>query len=76
MPIYEYACGHCGAEFEELVRTAAEEKQVACPRCGQRKATRRPSVFAARSAAAKPALPMGGGACGRCGDPNGPCGMD
>lgn len=31
MPLYEYRCGACGAEFEFLVRS---NTTVACPDCG------------------------------------------
>jgi putative FmdB family regulatory protein len=31
MPIYEYVCKQCGAEFEELVFGG---EAVACPECG------------------------------------------
>ncbi|MBW7904477.1 MAG: zinc ribbon domain-containing protein [Phycisphaerae bacterium] len=74
MPIYEYACTRCQAQFEELVRTAADERELACPKCGSRQVNRRPSVFSPR-AQAPVSLPRGGGGCGRCGDPAGPCGL-
>ena len=32
MPIYEYKCGQCGQEFEELV--FSEDETPACPKCG------------------------------------------
>ena len=69
MPVYEYNCGKCGKDFEELIRTAADERKAECPTCGSRTVSRKPSVFAARAAVAP--LPRGG--CGRCGDPDGPC---
>ena len=31
MPIYEFACGPCGARFEELVRAG---ETAPCPECG------------------------------------------
>jgi putative FmdB family regulatory protein len=31
MPIYEYRCGVCGAQFELLVRSSTTP---ACPQCG------------------------------------------
>lgn len=73
MPVYEYRCQACQHEFEELVRSEASEKSVACPDCGGRKVERKLSVFAARQASEASVPPMGG--CGRCGDPNGPCGL-
>ncbi len=75
MPIYEYVCGDCEHVFEELVRTAKDEKGMVCPSCSSRSVGRKLSVFAAQSGAGGPKdLPMAGG-CGRCGDPNGPCAM-
>ena len=32
MPIYEYKCRKCGAEFEQLLKRADEK--VNCPECG------------------------------------------
>ena len=46
MPLYEFRCTHCGAEFEALVR-AGESK--ACPRCGCASVERLLSMFAASS---------------------------
>lgn len=74
MPMYEYTCGDCGAEFEELVRLPDDERGLRCPSCGAAKARRRLSTFAAHAAdPPRAALPAGG--CGRCGDPNGSCGL-
>ena len=76
MPIYEYACADCGAEFEELV---VGSEQPACPRCASARAERRVSVFAARTEGVAPDLPpAGAGGCGTCGDPRGPgaCSLD
>lgn len=75
MPVYEYQCPECEACFEEMVRADDRDKAVICPECSSRRAARRLSVFAAHGAAGKSAatqLPRS--ACGRCGDPNGPCG--
>jgi len=71
MPIYEYECRGCGKPFELLIRSSDEEDRKRCPHCGSGKADRRLSVFAARGEAAGPAPASG---CGRCGDPQGPCG--
>ncbi len=75
MPIYEYLCTKCGKPFDWLVRSSSDEQQAACPECGTRKVTRQPSVFATHQA--RPAAtPLPAGGCGRCGDPNGPCGVN
>jgi len=71
MPIYEYICGDCGTAFEELVRSIHAAPEVVCPGCGSREAERKPSVIAATERSVTPDIPRG--ACGRCGDPNGPC---
>ncbi|MCK6457911.1 MAG: zinc ribbon domain-containing protein [Phycisphaerae bacterium] len=73
MPVFEYRCRKCGHDFEELVRRAGES--VPCPECGAKDVERRLSVFAARQGPAASAPAKIGGACGRCGDPNGPCGF-
>mgnify|MGYP001007373888 CR=1 FL=1 len=73
MPIYEYRCEACGQEFEKRVASASQGGDVSCPACGQPKATKKLSTFAAvtrggRSSEAAPACPAGGccsgGACG------------
>ncbi len=74
MPIYEYECPACHATFEELIRSAGDEERVRCPKCGQRKVARRPSVFSAHGAPAKRSAPRGGSpACGQCCSPDGAC---
>lgn len=70
MPIYEYTCRSCDADFELLIRGG--EKPV-CPECGERSPTRRLSVPAAHVASSG-SLPV----CetpqpGTCGRPQ--CGM-
>lgn len=47
MPMFEFTCRQCGAEFEELCTTAqVEAGDVACPECGAKKAEKKLSVFA------------------------------
>ncbi|RME23268.1 MAG: zinc ribbon domain-containing protein [Candidatus Zixiibacteriota bacterium] len=45
MPLYEYKCRDCGAQFEELV--SASDASVRCPKCGSEQTERQLSVFAA-----------------------------
>lgn len=75
MPIYEYVCGKCSTEFEELVRG---DEVVRCPRCDAARAEKKLSTFATSrvggSGVREPmSMPsMGPGSCGTCGDPRGP----
>jgi len=66
MPLYEYSCPSCGAQFEELVRSAADADKVKCPTC-QKKADRKFSTFGVAMA---PSKSSGGGSpppsCGGC----------
>lgn len=75
MPVYEYDCAECGAAFELFVHRAEDADRAQCPKCRKRPAQRRLSVFSAHATASLPtgAAPRG---CGRCGDPNGPCGSN
>jgi putative FmdB family regulatory protein len=76
MPIYEYVCKSCNKKFDQLVRTmsSAEDDKVACPECGSKKTARALSVFAVGAEGAK-AAESGPPMCGRCGGPEGSCGM-
>jgi putative FmdB family regulatory protein len=49
MPIFEYRCRECGAQFERIVR--ADSDPIACERCQSRKLDRLLSVFAVSGAA-------------------------
>ncbi|MEW6199461.1 MAG: FmdB family zinc ribbon protein [Planctomycetota bacterium] len=69
--MYEYQCPACQATFEELVASFAAADRVACPKCGHRPVTRRPSVFAARASATPTSPPPGG--CGSSCSASGTC---
>lgn len=58
MPIYEYHCDDCGAEFETLVFTAQDIVNVACESCGSGSVTKLMSGAA---------VGHGGAAGGECG---------
>jgi putative FmdB family regulatory protein len=67
MPIYEYACLACGAEFEKLVQRPGP---VVCVSCESERVSRKLSVVGVKTGGrmsdASPA-PMGGGGGGCCG---------
>ncbi|WP_147822228.1 FmdB family zinc ribbon protein [Salidesulfovibrio onnuriiensis] len=70
MPIYEYKCRECGAEFEELVSSRGENPE--CPRCGSPKTEKLMSACKSGTGGASkgdfglPPMPPGGG-CGSAG---------
>ena len=66
MPIFEYACKECGAEFDALIQGAAT---AACPSCDSGELKKKLSSFAVAGRAASEREPMG--PCGTCGDPRG-----
>ncbi len=75
MPLFEYRCHDCGAEFEELVRYE-EADRITCSYCKSLRVERLLSKFAVSrdaslSASAEP------GPCGACGAPQrGMCAME
>lgn len=48
MPIYEYVCDECKAQFEKIVINRQQE--ISCPKCASKKATIQLSVFATAGA--------------------------
>ena len=73
MPIFEYACKECGAEFDALIQGAAT---VACPSCESAELEKKLSSFAVAGRVASEREPIG--PCGTCGDPRGAgaCALD
>ena len=47
MPMYEFKCRKCGADFEELATPAeVEAGEVVCSECGSKQVDRQMSTFA------------------------------
>ena len=63
MPIYEYSCRECGAEFEKLV---GPRVAVACPSCQSGEVMRRLSLVGVKTGSrwSDAAAPASGGCCG------------
>jgi putative FmdB family regulatory protein len=64
MPIYEYACLACGAEFEKFVQTPSA---VTCLSCQSDRVSRRLSVVGVKTGGRmsdSSSAPAGGGCCG------------
>ncbi|HEY0788404.1 MAG TPA: FmdB family zinc ribbon protein [Thermoanaerobaculia bacterium] len=60
--MFDFSCGRCGAEFEDLVRADA---LPSCPACGSDETRKKPSGPAvragARASSSRPAFAPGGG---------------
>jgi putative FmdB family regulatory protein len=71
VPIYEYICDDCKAEFEKIVIN--KQQEIACPKCASKKATIQLSVFATANGGTNggpsSSSSGGGGSCcgGGCG---------
>ena len=71
MPIYEYICDDCKAQFEKIVINRQQE--ISCPHCTSKNATIQLSVFSSAIAGGSSKSSSGssgsGGACcgGGCG---------
>ncbi|MCE2412489.1 zinc ribbon domain-containing protein [Candidatus Poribacteria bacterium] len=46
MPLFEYHCDDCTAEFEVLQRASDVNSPLECPKCGALNPTKRFSAFA------------------------------
>ena len=62
MPLYEYVCESCGAEFEDLRRPSERGEESECPACGGR-AGRVLSAFATPNGGATSAQSLGESSC-------------
>lgn len=68
MPIYEFTCKRCSADFEALCRIGGSAEE-GCPSCGSLKVTKRMSTFVGKSNGngtdrkAAPSLAAAGGHC-------------
>ena len=65
MPIYEYVCRACHADFEALSPAARRDDSLrACPQCGAAKTARKISLMA--RPVVKDSMPIDCGAPGGC----------
>lgn len=69
MPIYEFHCEKCDADFEQLFRTMDAQAKAHCPECGGTRTRRKLSLFGmsvASSRGAEPARSAGRSGCSSC----------
>lgn len=71
MKLYDFHCGDCGKEFEQLVRDTAEAR---CPSCKSAAVTKQLSTFSVGGARSADAGSFGGCGSGGCG--GGGCGIN
>ena len=66
MPIFEFACNHCGQSFEELVFSASKIDEVVCPACGSGQVKKKMSTFASKSGGDGASLSFGSSSAASC----------
>lgn len=65
MPIYEYACEDCGAQFEVIRPMKDADAPIGCTKCQGQRTGRMLSVFYAQSGG-RSIAGTGGSACSSC----------
>lgn len=69
MPLFEYHCKKCAAQFELLVMGSTTPT---CPSCHSTKLEKMLSTFAVSTNGGAATREAAAGPCGTCGDPRGP----
>jgi putative FmdB family regulatory protein len=64
MPIYEYVCDDCNAQFEKIVINRQQE--ISCPKCSSNKATIQLSVFSSAAGGSSKSSSGSSGSGGVC----------
>ena len=64
MPIFEYTCRKCEAEFELLIRGESDRKTAACPECRSKQIDKQFSVFGMSGVGSRGG--GGGSSCSTC----------
>ncbi len=68
MPLYEFACDHCGKKFEELFRSMTDRRRPRCPKCRSGNVHKCFSTFSAAGGSTGKGRGGGGGGggCASC----------
>lgn len=69
MPIYEYTCKKCAAQFELLIRGESDQKNAACPECNSKRIEKQFSVFGMSGVESR-GNGRGGKSCSSCSSHN------
>jgi len=56
MPIYEYRCEECDADFELFIRSLSQPADPTCPKCGSHKVKKAISLFGVSKASSSSTL--------------------
>ncbi len=64
MPIFEYNCQVCGADFEKLIRSG--DGSVVCPVCGSTEVEKKFSVFGCKAGDRFVSSAASNGSCASC----------
>lgn len=59
MPIYEFRCQKCRAEFEVVVTSVSAASEVVCKKCGAGEVVKQVSTLAGRVSSGAEARPAG-----------------
>lgn len=59
MPIYEYKCSECNANFEILTNSTTIGKDIECTKCGSRKVKKTISASSFRISSGQSSIPAG-----------------
>jgi putative FmdB family regulatory protein len=59
MPIYEYHCNSCGANFEKIISTSASNGPISCEKCSSKKVIKKISAGSYRLSSTSSSIPTG-----------------
>jgi putative FmdB family regulatory protein len=64
MPMYEYYCNECGAEFEKMLRFSEADQMPACPKCENPHTTKKLSKVVSFGAVSTGSVGTSSSSCG------------
>lgn len=64
MPLYEFHCNECGAEFEVMLRFSEADRRPACPQCQGEQTQKKLSTVASFGALSTGASDGSSSSCG------------